>query len=272
MSFTKTLGSRTSKLFSGVHDTGKTVFNLEAASALMGVTHRQAASLLHAAAKRGLVTPVRRGLYNLVPFELGSATFHLEDRYVLVRESLGGMSYFLSHASALDTHQLATQPSFDVYVTSPVRRKNMNIGGSMTHMVWVPPHRFFGQESLKVGNVTLLVSNIERTLVDAVSIPSYCGGFIEVAKAYFMAKPKVDSAKLIAYAYDYKKWSVIRRAGYLLEFFGMAAPSTLDDLARSLPPGYSKLDPDLPKEGLSNAKWGLTLNVSRDELTNAVSH
>jgi predicted transcriptional regulator of viral defense system len=52
----------------------------------------------------------------------------------------------------------------------------------------------------------------------------------------------------------------------------MAAPSTLDDLARSLPPGYSKLDPDLPKEGLSNAKWGLSLNVSRDELTNAVSH
>jgi predicted transcriptional regulator of viral defense system len=268
----KTLGSRTSRLFSGVHDTGITVFNLEAASALMGVTHRQAASLLHAAAKRGLVTPVKRGLYNLVPFELGPATFHLEDRYVLVRESLGDISYFLSYASALDIHQLATQPNFEVYVTSPVRRKNMNLGGSTTHMVWVPPSRFFGQQSLKVGNVTHRVSDIERTLVDAVSIPRYCGGFIEVAKAYFMAKSKVDSAKLIAYAYDYKKWSVIRRAGYLLEFFGMASQSILENFARGLPPGYSKLDPELPKEGLSSAKWGLTLNVSRDELTNAVSH
>ena len=268
----KTLGFRTAKLFSGVHDTGKTVFNLDAACALMGVTRHQAASLLHAAAKRGLVTPVRRGLYNLVPFELGSVTFHLEDRYVLVRESLGGMPYFLSHASALDIHQLATQPSFEVYVTSTVRRKTMNVGGSTTHMVWVPPSRFFGHQSVKLGNATIAVSDIERTLVDAVSIPSYCGGFIEVAKAYFMAKAKVDVSKLIAYANAYKKWSVIRRSGYLLEFFGMAPSSTLEEFARGLPPGYSKLDPDLPKEGSSCAQWGLTLNVSRDELTNAVRH
>lgn len=268
----KTLGSRTSRLFSGVHDTGKTVFNLDAASSLMGVTRSQAASLLYAAAKRGLVTPVKRGLYNLVPFELGSATFHLEDRYVLVRESLGDRPYFFSHASALDIHQLATQPNFDVYATSPVRRKNMNIGGSMTHTVWVPPGRFFGQQSVKVGNVTLSVSDVERTLVDAVSIPNYCSGFIEVAKAFFMAKAKVDSAKLVAYALDYGKWSVARRAGYLLECFGMAPQSVLDGLAGSLPAGYSKLDPDLPKKGASSAKWGLILNVSREEIANAVSH
>lgn len=268
----KTLGSRTSRLFSGVHDTGKTVFSLDAASSLMGVTRSQAASLLYAAAKRGLVTPVKRGLYNLVPFELGSTTFHLEDRYVLVRESLGDQPYFFSHASALDIHQLATQPNFDVYATSPVRRKNMNIGGSMTHMVWVPSGRFYGQQSVKVGNVTVSVSDIERTLVDAVSIPNYCGGFIEVAKAFFMAKAKVDSAKLVAYALDYGKWSVARRAGYLLEVFGMAPQSVLDGLAGSLPPGYSKLDPDLPKKGASSAKWGLILNVSREEIANAVSH
>jgi hypothetical protein len=82
-----------------------------------------AASILHAAAKRGLVTPVKRGLYNLVPFELGSATFHLDNRYVLVRESLGDKPYFFSYASALDIHGLATQPSFDVYVKYSVRRK-----------------------------------------------------------------------------------------------------------------------------------------------------
>ena len=267
----KTLGFRTAKLFAGVHDTGKTVFTLDAACTAMGVDRHQAASLLHAAAKRGLVTPVRRGLYNLVPFELGSATFHLEDRYVLVRESLGDMPYFLSHASALDIHQLATQPNFEVYVTSTVRRKTMNIGGSTTHMVWAPANRFFGQQSVKLGNAMIAVSDIERTLVDAVSIPSYCGGFIEVAKAYFLAKGKVDISKLIAYAIEYKKWCVIRRSGYLLEFFGMAPSRILNKFARGLPLGYSKLDPDLPKEGLPCAKWGLTLNVSRDELTNAVS-
>jgi predicted transcriptional regulator of viral defense system len=269
---TKTLGPQTAKLFSSIHDTGKTVFTLAAAASMMGVSHRQAASILHAATKRGLITPVKRGLYNLIPFELGSATFHLDNRYALIRESLGDRPYFFSYASALDLHNLATQPSFDVYVTYSVRRKKMNIGGSTTHIVWMPPSRFFGWQELQAGGVHLMVSDLERTLVDAVAIPGYCGGFIEAAKAYFSAKSKVDSGKLIEYARRYKKWSVLRRAGYLLEFFNIASQPTLDQLAETLPPGYSRLDPDLPKEASNNAKWGLMLNISPEELLNAVSH
>jgi len=269
---TKTLGPRTAKLFTGIHDTGKTAFTIGTAASLMGVSHTQAASILHAAAKRGLVTPVKRGLYNLVPFELGSATFHLDNRYVLVRESLGDKPYFFSYASALDIHGLATQPSFDVYVTYSVRRKNMNIGGSMTHIVYMPPSRFYGQQELQVGGARVMVSDVERTLVDAVAIPGYCGGLIEAAKAFFMAKPRLNSSKLIEYAQRYKKWSVLRRTGYLLEIFELVPRSTLENLARTLPRGYSRLDPDLPKDGLSNSKWGLTLNVSPEELLNAVSH
>jgi len=268
----KTLGSRTAKLFAGIHDTGTTAFTLRTAASLMGVSHSQAASILHAAAKRGLVTPVKRGLYNLVPFELGSATFHLDNRYVLVRESLGDKPYFFSYASALDIHGLATQPSFDVYATYCVRRKNMNIGGSMTHIVYMPPSRFYGQQELQVADARVMVSDVERTLVDALAIPGYCGGLIEAAKAFFMAKPRLNSSKLIEYAQRYKKWSVLRRTGYLLEIFELAARSTLEDLARTLPRGYSRLDPDLPKDGLSNSKWGLILNVSPEELLNAVSH
>jgi predicted transcriptional regulator of viral defense system len=269
---TKTLGSRTAKLFAGIHDTGKTAFTLDTAASLMEVSHGQAASILHAAAKRGLVTPVKRGLYNLVPFELGSATFHLDNRYVLVRESLGDKPYFFSYASALDIHGLATQPSFDVYVTYSVRRKSMNIGGSMTHIVYMLPSRFYGQQELQVGGTRLMVSDIERTLVDAVAIPGYCGGLIEAAKAFFMAKPRLNTSKLLEYAQRYNKWSVLRRTGYLLEIFELASRSTLENLAGTLPPGYSRLDPDLPKHGFSSSKWGLTLNVGPEELLNAVSH
>ncbi|MEO8407844.1 MAG: hypothetical protein ABI476_05385 [Oxalobacteraceae bacterium] len=248
------------------------VFDLEKAAALMGVSRPQAAVLVHAAAKRGLITPIKRGLYNLVPFELGSTTFHLEDRYLLVRESLGDMPYFLSHASALDIHQMATQPNFDVYVTSTRRRKNINLGGAMTHFVWAPQARFFGFQTMDVGNIRLVVSDVERTLVDGVAMPAYCGGLIEVAKAFFMAKQRMNSAKLIKYARDFNKWSVVRRTGFILELFSIADQSTLDDLAQSLPAGRARLDPDLPENGPSSAKWGLRLNVSRDELMNAVSH
>ncbi|OGA03030.1 MAG: hypothetical protein A3H35_03425 [Betaproteobacteria bacterium RIFCSPLOWO2_02_FULL_62_17] len=272
MKATKTLGPRTSRLFSGLHDQGRTVFDIAKAAALMGVSTPEAAGILHAAAKRGLVTPVKRGLYNLVPFELGSATFHLEDRYVLVRESLGNMPYFLSHASALDIHQLATQPNFNVYVTSTRRRKNINLGGAMTHFVWAPPARFFGYQTMKVGNVRLVVSDIERTLIDGVAHPAYCGGLIEVAKAFFMAKPRLDKLQLIKYAQAFQKWAVVRRTGFLMELFNCADKGTLNDIARSLPAGYVRLDPDFTADGARDKKWGLVLNVTREELEQAVSH
>jgi len=272
MEATKTLGPKTSRLFSSLHDEGSTVFDLKKAARLMGVSRAQAAVILHAAAKRGLVTPVKRGLYNLVPFELGSTTFHLEDRYVLVRESLGDMPYFLSHASALDIHHLATQPNFDVYVTSTRRRKNINLGGAMVHFVWAPPERFFGYQTMNVGNAHLIVSDLERTLVDGVALPAYCGGLVEVAKAFFIAKTRLDSAKLMQCAKDLKKWAVLRRTGFLMELFSLADKATLDDLSRTLPAGYVRLDPQLPADGARNAKWGLVLNASREQLEQAVSH
>jgi predicted transcriptional regulator of viral defense system len=272
MNPTKTLGRRTSRLFSSLHDQGATVFDLEKAATAMKVSRRRAADLLYAARKRGLVTPVKRGIYNLVPFELGSTTFHLEGRYLLVRETMGDIPYFLSHASALDIHQLATQPSFDVYVSSPHRRKRMNLGGSPVRLVWMPAKRFFGYETRDVGGTRLVVSDLERTLLDGVSMPAYCGGFVEVAKAFFIAKARLNAEKLIKYANNLQKGVVLRRVGFLMELFNLADKATLDKLAASLPTGYVKLDPDLPDEGRYNSRWGVRLNVSPEEIENAVSH
>ena len=272
MELTKTLGRRTSQLFSSLHDQGTTVFNLEKAAEAMKVSRPRAARLLYAAQQRGLVTSVMRGLYNLVPFELGSATFHLENRYLLVRESLGDTAYFLSHASAFDIHQLATQPSFNVYVSSTHRRKNINLGGSPVHFVWMPAKRFFGYETRDVGGVRLVVSDLERTLLDGVSIPAYCGGIVEVAKAFFIAKTRLNAGKLIEYAHDLQKGVVLRRVGFLMELFDLLDRAALDKLAASLPTGYVKLDPDLPAEGQYTSRWGVQLNVTREEIKNAVSH
>lgn len=272
MDATKTLGPRTARLFTGLHDEGRTVFDLDTAASLMKLNRTQAAGVLHAAGKRGLITAVKRGLYNLVPFELGSATFHLEDRYLLVQASMGDMPYFFSHFSALDIHQLATQPNCNVYVSSTRRRKDANLGGSPLHFVSTPPSRFFGFAHHRIGKTSIVVSDVERTLLDAVSLPSYCGGFIEVAKAFFMAKNHMSSAKLLAYGHRFDKTVVLRRAGYLMELFNIGDKQTLDTLAEGLAPSTSRLDPDFPVAGKVNTKWGLTLNVTPEELLEAVSH
>lgn len=245
------------------------MFDTNTAAQIMGVPNRHAAVLLHAATKRGLVTHIKRGLYNLVPFELGSTTFNLEDRYVLVHESLAGKPYFLSHASAMEIHQLTTQPNFEVYVTVLNRLDSLNLGGSPVHFVTSRPDRFFGYEHRAGSPNKICVADIERALLDGLVRPHYCAGLVEVAKAFFIAKGRFSTEKLTQYCRRFGSGAAIRRMGFLLEVLGLATAEELAAIAASLPPATVKLDPDAPLSGPHIAKWGLRQNIDTDEILQA---
>jgi predicted transcriptional regulator of viral defense system len=271
---TKTLGPKTAQLFTKLHDRKQLVFDLHTAAQLMGTDKQHAAGILHAAARRGLVTHLQRGLYNLVPFEMGSVDTHLQDRYEIVSASLGTKPYFLSHASALDLHRLTTQPVYEVYVSTPHRLAARNMAGSVVHFVNTPRERFFGTGIHNLGDGrTLVVSDVERSLLDGLTLPRYCNGVTEVAKAFSMAGSHLNLKKLVAYSRQLKRASVIRRLGFMLETLKLAPMATLEELRSALPKGLAVLDPELPKEGAAwSARWGLRLNVSAEEIRSAVSH
>lgn len=271
---TKTLGPRTALLFTKLHDRNQLVFDLKTAADVMETDRAKARSILHAAVRRGLVTPVQRGLYNLVPFELGSVTSHLQSRYEIAAALMGERPYFLSHGSALDLHRLATQPDFAIYVSTPRRLNRRNLAGNELHVVMVPPDRMFGATSFDLGNGrSVRVSDMERTLIDGLTKPEYCGGLIEVAKAFSMAGTRVNLEKLLKYARALARGSVMRRLGYLLEMLKLAPEQTLEELRAHLPQGSVILDPGLPVKGSSwDRHWGLRLNVTRDEIQHAISH
>lgn len=270
----KTLGPRTARLFTTLYDRNQLVFDVKTAAELMETDRARARFILHAAVRRGLVTRVQRGLYNLVPFELGSATSHLQGRYELAAALMGTRPYFLSHASALDLHRLATQPSFSVYVSTPSRLAGRNLAGNDLHFVTIPADRMFGVISHDLGEGrTVRISDIERTLIDGLTLPEHCGGLIEVAKAFSMGRSRFDSERLLAYAHALGRGSVIRRLGYLLETLDLMPQAALEALQEHLPPGAVVLDPGLPTKGARwNRRWGLRLNVAPDEVRQAVSH
>lgn len=64
---------------------------------------------------------LKPGLFILVPFELGREREYLGNPYVAARELAGTPEYYVSHASAMDLHQMVTQPQLAIFVTSPRR-------------------------------------------------------------------------------------------------------------------------------------------------------
>jgi predicted transcriptional regulator of viral defense system len=266
-SASKTLGRKTASLVTQLYEQGRTVFDLTEASRILGDDHRKTASLLRKAIRRGVFTSAGRGVFNLVPFELGDVSTHLADRYLLLQQAVGIKPYFLSHASALDLHRLQTQPNFNVYASTSHRLRDRMLGGNPVHFVTIKPDHFFGVIEHNLGDKQhVRISDLERTLIDAVRQPDYCGGFTEAAKAFFMAKGKANAPRIADYANRLGVAAAVRRAGFLMELFDMADAELLATMKQSLPQGVVKLDPSLDAAGPRRADWGLWLNQSPDAL------
>ncbi len=114
------------------------------------------------------------------------------------------------------------------------------------------------------------MSDLERTILDGLKQPGYCGGLIEVAKGFCMKCNSIDPKKLVDYALRLKRGVVIRRLGFPMELFEIKAPKEIARLQSKLTATDASIDPDLPAEGKFITKWRLRLNVTEDELLSRV--
>ena len=234
---------------------------------ITGLAYPSAASFTRGLVQRGVAMRLRSGLFNLVPFELGREKEYLGNPYVVARELLRGQDYFLSHASAMDIHGMTTQPQLVVYATTPRLQRKRTILGTEFHFVRCPRERFFGfMEHWATKEEKVLVSDLERTVLDGVRLPKYCGGITEVAKGLWMRRSALDLKKLVDYALRLDFASALGRLGYLLDVLEVGSESDREPLRQKLGAAYVLLDPTLPAEGKFLARWRLRLNVSAEEI------
>ena len=268
----KTLGPRSSALWVELNERGHTTFSLRDVEEITGLRGSSARTLIHKAERRGLVTRLRSGLYTLVPFELGRATEYVGDPYVIAREMCEGRPYFLSHASAMELHRMVTQPQFTIYVSSTMRTPPRSVHGHEYRFVTVKPGDFFGLMQVWVTKQqSIMVSDKERTILDALRQPQYAGGIPEVAKALWMSRKDIKIPQLLDYVQHFSSGALRRRLGFLLELYAMASSNQLEPLRSKLTSTYDRLDPTLPKSGSFQARWRLQLNIGIDELE-AIPH
>jgi len=263
----KTVGPRTAQLMTTLYENGQTTFTHADVESITGLPPASARSLIRHAVARGVVSRLEPGLFVLVPPELGRATEFAGNPYIIARQLAAGSEYFISHASAMELHRMVTQPQFVIFTSTTKRLRKRTIHGTEFRFVLVRHEDVFGvtthwiskQESVKI-------SDIERTVIDGLHLPVYCGGITEVAKGLWMRRQDLKPVRLIDYALRLGVGAVVRRLGYLLDFYQIAAPEDLDRLRSSLSATYAVLDPMLPAEGPYISSWRLRLNVVPDEL------
>jgi predicted transcriptional regulator of viral defense system len=263
----KTVGARTAQLLTALYERQNTTFNLAEVESVTGLPAASARSLIRHAVDRGVVSRLEPGLFVLVPPELGAATQFSGNPYIVARELTASADYYISHASAMELHRMVTQPQFVIFTSTTKRLRNRTIHGTEFRFVLIGREDLFGVTTRWVSKQdSVNVSDIERTVIDGLHLPAYCGGITEVAKGLWMRRDGVNPTRLVDYALRLQVGAVTRRLGYLLELYEIAAPGELDRLRRSLTATYAPLDPMMPHEGPYVSGWRLRLNVSPEEL------
>jgi predicted transcriptional regulator of viral defense system len=214
------------------------------------------------------VVRLRKGLYALSSTVPGVTPAHeFEIAMALVDPAA------ISHWSALHYHGLTEQAPRRVFVLTttevsvPRMRgakagksgRGFRIGDTIYQFVQVKPGRFFGTDKVWIGEARVTITNPERTLLDGLTMPQYCGDFAEVLHAFEVRGSDLDLGRIIDYALKLDA-ATAKRLGWVLEHQARD-PSEFEHLAALPIKGYRTLDPTGPRKGPTNAHWMIQENL-----------
>jgi len=231
----------------------------------VGLSESYLRQALHHLSRAGWIVRLRKGLYSLSSSVPGVSPLHeFEIAMALVNPAA------ISHWSALNYHGLTEQTPRWVFVTTTTRsvprhrQKNRTMDGySVNNMMYkfiqVEPKRFFGIEEVWVNEAKIKITDPERTLLDGLIAPEYCGDFAEALHAFEVRMPKLNVERIIEYALKIDA-ATAKRLGWVLEHQGVD-PARLERL-RSIPiKGYRVLDPTGPRQGQCDRQWMIQVNL-----------
>jgi len=267
----KTLGPQAAHLVTTLYEQNKPIFRLKEVEKILRLSELSSRNFVRKLVNRGVVTRLKPGLFILVPFELGKEVEYIGNPFVVAREIMGGKDYFLSHTTAMEIHGGVTQPQLVVYVTTLKPHRSITSLGIEFRFIHSQKKYFFGlSDHWVTKQEKVRVSNLERTIIDGLKQPEYCGGLTEVAKGLWMRHQDLNINRLISYAIKSGVGAVIRRLGFLLEFYKIGTSEDWEILSLHLTETYVRLDSLLAPEGKFLRKWRLQLNVSPEELLSVV--
>lgn len=211
------------------------------------------AESLHHLFKNGWITRLKRGVYAFSADSGFAEPPHEFEIAMALMESCA-----ISHWTAMHYHHLTQQAPNKVFAIAPATVPR-SLNGGMYHFTKIKKEHYFGIEKVWVGSAQINITDPERTLLDGLMEPQYCGDFQEVLHAFKMRGNNLNLDRIIDYALKLDH-AVVKRLGWILEKLGIEQ-SRIDALLQVPIKGYRKLDPTGSAKGPYNRKWMIQENI-----------
>jgi len=259
--YSLSLGDREAFLVRALAQEKKPIFSSADAARLLG---RDARQVLHRLARKRWVLPLTRGLYALVPLDVGVAGADVFTLHNFVTASLLVEPYYIGFWSALNYHGITEQIPRTTFIATTLAKHPVMVLSQECRFVRLSPRKFFGWQEVEIDRHLVQVSDPEKTVADCLDRPQYCGGIETIARALYFSRDEVKMAEVVSYADRMGNRSILKRLGFILERTGL-----LDQYAHLLPEsapaaGFTKLDPLSRRAGRHDTRWSLLVNYDLD--------
>ncbi len=268
----KFISTQSNALLSYFYEQNRNCFDYSLVhKALPGAKAGAIRELLSAMTKRGLLMRVKDGVYYIIPYDQNAETF-MPNWHLLAEHLVNDARHYIGYYSALQIHNLITQPSMkeQIVVSKQIRPSEIKIKDVPFQFIYHNEKHFFGSKKIWIDSYNkVMCSDLEKTFIDCLFKPDYAGGIVEVARAIHTSKDKIKYATLLDYAKKFGSQAVIKRLGFILETLAINTP-VVGELQQMKTASYVVLDTELPKTGKRNSRWSIQQNLDTETIKSAI--
>jgi predicted transcriptional regulator of viral defense system len=268
----KNTSTQSNELLTYFNEMGKVCFEYkEAFSVFPNTKESTVRRLLSDMTNRGLLMRLKEGVYYIIPYEEDSQYF-MPEWHLIVEYLVKDAEHYIAYYSALQLHNLITQPSLkeQVVVSKQIRPSKQKVKNIEFQFIYHNENHFFGFKKIWIDNFNKVIcSDLEKTIIDCLFKPDYAGGIVEIAKAIYLSKEKIEFDKLLNYTIQFNSQSVIKRLGFLLEILEINT-NIIPALLNLKTSSYTRLDTELPKSGKMISRWSIQQNIDTETIKSAL--
>ncbi|ABK77679.1 transcriptional regulator [Cenarchaeum symbiosum A] len=241
------------------------VFRSEDAKRILQADGPTTARVLRYLARKRRVERIERGKYMFIPEYAGTDLRWTVDSRQVVSHLMDDC--YMGFCSAMSYWGMTDQIPYTVFVVSTKMKRGFDFGYMRYQFVKLSEKKFFGGVERKCENGTFRISSREKTIVDGLMHPEYCGMMTEVSKMMWNAHEDVNWEDVLNMAKRVGIDVVLKRLGYLLSVLeieeGMA--KKIRGMIKRYP--YQRLDKLGCHVGHTYSKeYGLMINYREGEL------
>lgn len=258
------LGPREIQLIYTLEKQNLMIFNIADVKSILKTSDASVKNVIYRLKDKHRIIEIERGKYLLAPAKSGVEGYWSEHTFKILNKLID--RYYVSYWTALHYWGMTEQIPRTIYVVTTKIKKDIEFFGEKIQFVTLVPKKFYGYTTEKIDDDYFTIATREKTIIDCLDHPAYCGGVAELFKGLCTTRDQINFDDLMNVTEKINLSSVQRRLGYLLEKSDLLREDEYKKLKGNFK-GFRWLDPSANKKILHyDHNWGLKVNISEENL------